>query len=143
MIKNFKYFAKIYYISSSFLIFAISFLIPITKLILDDNQYKCEGCEFISQCNFLYNLSCSVFYLLLYSIILIAFWSVFYFQFYLIFFSNDKSTEKLNIKNFYLKYLQFSIRGRKIQSLSIVFVMLGCYALLVKLFIYRLMTLFT
>lgn len=129
MIKNkiTKRDSKIAYVSSIIIIFLSLCAIPTLGLIMKIEKFQCDGCSFFN--NFLVSL------------IGILAWSIFYGVFHIAFFSNDCRSDKINISNIYQKFLQHSMRERRIQSISM-FILFGiCYLLILRFFIFQILDL--
>jgi hypothetical protein len=129
MIKNkiTKRDSKIAYVSSIIIIFLSLCAIPTLGLIMKIEKFQCDGCSFFN--NFLVSL------------IGILAWSIFYGVFHIAFFSNDCRSDKISISNIYQKFLQHSMRERRIQSISM-FILFGiCYLLILRFFIFQILDL--
>lgn len=129
MIKNkiTKRDSKIAYVSSIIIIFLSLCAIPTLGLIMKIEKFQCDGCSFFN--NFLVSL------------IGILAWSIFYGVFHIAFFSNDCRSDKINILNIYQKFLQHSMRERRIQSISMFIVFGICYLLILRFFIFQILDL--
>jgi hypothetical protein len=129
MIKNkiTKRDSKIAYVSSIIIIFLSLCAIPTLGLIMKIEKFQCDGCSFFN--NFLVSL------------IGILAWSIFYGVFHIAFFSNDCRSDKINISNIYQKFLQHSMRERRIQSISMFIVFGICYLLILRFFIFQILDL--
>lgn len=129
MIKNkiTKKESKIAYISSSIMIFLSLCVIPTLGLLMKVKKFQCDGCSFFNN--------------LLVSLIGIISWSIFYRVFHVIFFSKDSGNDS-GLSKAYPRFLQYSIRDKTIQSISVIIVMSVCYLLILRFFILQILDLF-
>lgn len=128
MIKNkiTKKQSKIAYISSVVMIFVSLCIIPTIGLFANVEKFQCDGCGFFNN--------------LLVSAIGIIAWSIFYGVFHTIFFSQENAKPS-NLSKIYSNFLQHSIKDKKIQSASVMIVMVICYLLIFRFLISQLLVL--